>query len=152
MGQDVRQDWAVPLPVIHALLEVLEMEWSGLVHLDSRKLIANLGAYTVIAFCGSFRGNEVFLTDLNGRKKYLVELAGKDFVIVPLLGKFKGKQHSRFHLAPLAAKTNSGIEVQKWIQRLVEVKEEMRQAHGPAFGDQHGMILPTSYIEGALIE
>ncbi len=137
---------------IHALLEFLEVEWSSSGHLDHRKLIANLGAYTVIAFCGSFRGNEIFPTDLNGLNKCLVELVGKDFVIVPLLGRLKGEQHSCFHLATLAAKTNSGIEVRKRIQSLVEVKGATGQVRGPAFGDHHGMILPSNYIEKAMME
>jgi len=51
-----------------------------------------LGAYVVIAFCGSFRGNEVFLADMHGAAKYLI---ARDLplntVIIPLLGRFKGE-------------------------------------------------------------
>jgi hypothetical protein len=29
MGQEVQQDWATPLPVLHGLMEVLEDEWAS---------------------------------------------------------------------------------------------------------------------------
>jgi len=28
MGQDVRQDWAIPLPAMYGLINILEKEWS----------------------------------------------------------------------------------------------------------------------------
>jgi hypothetical protein len=52
-------------------------------------LIASAVSYAVIAFCGPFRGNEVFLTDLYGLKKYLDDLARKDYIIIHFLGKYK---------------------------------------------------------------
>lgn len=52
-------------------------------------LIASAVSYAVIAFCGPFRGNEVFLTDLYGLKKYLDDLARKDYIIMHFPGKYK---------------------------------------------------------------
>jgi len=94
MGQDVRQDWAIPLPVMHALMERLEEEWGMGGNLEDRALIASIGAYAIIAFCGSFRGSEVFLTDLCGLRKYLWEPLSPEappHVVIPLLGQFKGE-------------------------------------------------------------
>jgi hypothetical protein len=68
MGQEVRQDWAIPLPVMLALLELLEQDWEMP---EARETAALVGAYAVIAFGGSFRGNEVFLIDMYGIRKYL---------------------------------------------------------------------------------
>jgi hypothetical protein len=152
MGQDVRQDWAIPLPVMSALMESFESEWAMTKTLAQRDLIASCAAYAVVAFCGSFRGNEVFLMDLHGLRKYLLELKEKNFVIVPLLGRFKGEQHSRYHLAPLAAETNSGLNVREWIRQLVRVKEDMGRLNGPAFQDAVGGIMSSRVIEGALRE
>ncbi len=106
----------------------------------------------VVAFWGSFRGNEVFLTDLFGLSKYLNELVDQPYVIVPLLGKYKGEAHKRYHLTPMAATTSSGIQIRSWIKHLVVVQHEAGRNHGPAFGDKYGEILESSFIEGTLAD
>jgi len=69
--------------------------------LSEKEVIKLLGDYTVIAFCGSLQGNEVFLVDLYGTKKYLASPEVEDgMVIIPLLGRFKGKTGDRYHLTP----------------------------------------------------
>jgi hypothetical protein len=89
MGQDVRQDWAIPLAAMQGLFQVLEEEWveteGANLHAQSR--LASIGAYAIIAFCGSFRGSEVFLTDLHGLRKHLADTqeSGRDHVVVPCL-------------------------------------------------------------------
>jgi len=101
MGQEVKQNWAIPLPVVHGLLEVLEKDWAVAQTEAEKEVIGLLGAYTVIAFCGSFRGNEVFLVDLHGTRKYLESPeVEKGVVIIPLLGRFKGETGDRYHLSP----------------------------------------------------
>ncbi len=107
MGQEVRQDWAIPLECMHALLAGLETEWSSQAW-EVQVEAAELGAYAVIAFCGSFRGPEVLMVDLHGLRKYLAASEGvpEDCVIVPLLGKFKGETGERHHLTPLASETS----------------------------------------------
>jgi len=152
MGQDVRQDWAIPIDAIHALLGALEKEWGRLQGWAERYRTASVGAFIVIAFCGSFRGNEVLLTDLYGLDKYLRELSGENHVIVPLLGKYKGEIHNRYHLTPLAATTDSGIQVRVWLQRLTEVWREAGRSHGPAFGTRHGEVLESSFIEEKIVD
>jgi len=88
MGQDVRQDWAITLPAMHALMQFLESEWmhehalmqfleSEWMHETSpagRELVASIVAYSITAFCGSCRGSEVFLTDLHGLRKHYQDL------------------------------------------------------------------------------
>jgi hypothetical protein len=37
MGQDVRQDWAVPLPAMHGLMQLLEDEWAVATTLGHRE-------------------------------------------------------------------------------------------------------------------
>jgi hypothetical protein len=70
MGQVVKQDMAISLPVMHALLCLLEEEWQSALHLKHLSLIASVATYALIAFLGSFWSPEVFLTDLFGLKKY----------------------------------------------------------------------------------
>jgi len=70
MGQIVCQDRAVSLELMHAFCSLLEQEWEVASEQKIQSKIASLGAYSVIAFCGSFRGPEVFMTDLFGLIKY----------------------------------------------------------------------------------
>jgi hypothetical protein len=155
MGQIVKQDWAIPLPVVHALLSTLESDWADAQMLGWRdqELIGMLGAYVVIAFCGSFRGNEVFLADMHGAAKYLI---ARDLplntVIIPLLGRFKGETGERYHLTPLAAVTSLGIQVKLWVKRLVDSKTSRGYARGPLFGDDHGVVIKAKTIEMELME
>ncbi len=154
MGQDVRQDWAIPLPAMHCLISYLEDEWKSPIDARHQSLVASVAAYALIAFCGSFRGPEVFLTDLHGLRKYLHEDEERvrDHVVIPLLGRFKGELNSRYHLAPLAATTNSGLEVRKWVERLVSVREGEGRVQGPAFCDKYGRIARPKDYELALME
>jgi len=152
MGQEVRQDWALPLPVLHALLELVEDEWYRAESWFFKHHLAIMGCFSVIAFCSSFRGNKVFLTDLHGLSKYYAELENENYVIVPLLGKYKGEVHHRYHLTPMAARTDSGLHIRSWIGRLVQVHHEAGRNHGPAFGDRYGERLDSGFVEGLIAD
>jgi hypothetical protein len=91
MGQEVKQDLATSIHLMHALQSLLETEWE---EKDERGRVdlAMIGAYILIAFAGSFRGHEVFLVDTYGLLKYAKDKhveRGEKFVIIPLLGKYK---------------------------------------------------------------
>ena len=45
---------------------------------------------------------------------------GRDHMVIPLLGQFKGEQNSWHHLSPLAAITRLGLQVQVWVERLID--------------------------------
>jgi hypothetical protein len=75
-----------------------------------------------------------------------------EYVIVPLLGHFKGETGIQYHLTPLVARTGSGIEVKKWILRLIGVREEVGITNGPAFCDSFGNIAQTKIYENAILE
>lgn len=152
MGQEVCQDWALPLSILHALLELLEDEWYRAESWAAKHRVAIAGCFSVIAFCRSFCGNEVFLTDLHGLSKYYTELEGETFIIVPLLGKYKGEAHHQYNLTPLAARTDSGLPVRTWIGRLVQTRHEAGRSHGPAFWDQYSESLNSSFVEGLIAD
>jgi hypothetical protein len=134
MGQEVRQSWAIPLPVIHSLLEVLEGDWSVAQTDAEKEVIGLLGAFTVIAFC--LASSEV----------------EDGVVIIPLLGRFKGETGDRYHLTPLAATTSSGIQVKLWVSRLVETKEAHGQVRGLLFSNRRGGIVSPGFIEAELMD
>jgi hypothetical protein len=154
MGQDVCQDWAIPLPAMHALLNILEREWVQADGATACERIASLGAFAVIGFCGSFRGSEIFLTDLFGLRKFLkdTERLGRDHVVIPLLGRYKGEQNTCYHLSPMASITSSGIPIKRWIERLVQVRDQEGRTHGPAFCDKAGGIARAFEYEAGFIE
>jgi len=154
MGQVVKQDRAVSLELMHAVLDLLESEWDQASDTRYKSAIARLGAYSVIAFCGSFRGPEVFLVDLFGLRKYLEEnlsVDGKPYVIIPLLGRFKNELGEQYHLTPLIATTKSGLRVRRWVQRLVEVRSLEGRCHGAAFADAAGTV-QYAWYERELLE
>jgi hypothetical protein len=152
MGQDVRLDWAITLQAMHGLIDNLEEEWSIVKGWEQRRNVAVAGAFALLAFGGSFRGNKVFLTDLYGLRKYLVELHDKDLVIVSLLGKYKGEIHHRYHLTPMAGTTNSGLQIRLWLERLVSVQQEKGLTRGAAFSDVNGHILSPRFVKGLIAE
>jgi len=141
MGQEVRQDRAVSLLVMHALMAQFDTEWRSTVDPHHQLHISSLAAYSVICFCGSFRGPEVFLVDLFGLRKYLStprhasELA---YVIIPLLGKLKNEYGERYHLTPLSSTTSSGLQVELWVRRLVQGQAHFQRFQGPAFCTRSG--------------
>jgi hypothetical protein len=155
MGQVVRQDRAISLELMHALCSVLEQEWARAPELRHKTQIACLGAYCVIAFCGSFRGNEVFMTDLHGLIKYGSDnllVAGKEYVMIPLLGRFKNEVGDQYHLTPLIAVTKSGLQVKVWVHRLIEVRQAGGHVHSPAFADPRTGVVPVDWYESEILD
>jgi hypothetical protein len=155
MGQIICQDRAISLDLLHAFVDMLEEEWDQAGNDPRRRdAVASLGAYAIIAFCGSFRGSEVFQVDLHGLLKYAdedLEADGKAYVLIPLLGRFKNELGDQYHLTPLAATTRSGLGVRKWVRRLVEVRKAGKVVLGPAFAGP-GMLLPYAAYERGILE
>ena len=155
MGQITRQDLAISLDVMHALMNLLEDEWEKAEGPKARHWIASVGAFSVIGFCGSFRGPEVFLVDLHGLKKYSeerIECDGIEVVIIPLLGRFKTELGFKYHLTPMVAETKSGLPVKRWIHRLLGVQAEKGLEKGPAFTDDRGNMVAARDYEVEILE
>ena len=88
-----------------------------------------MGAAVALALCGSLRGNEVFMLDLNGLRKHVnlgkegvmpkdplkagTDLSQAPHITIPLLGEFKGELGFQYHLMWLASTTSSGIKL-RW--------------------------------------
>jgi hypothetical protein len=155
MGQDIRQDRAISLNVMHALMDHLEGEWGSTADFNTRFHVASLGAYSVIAFCGSFRGLEVFLTDLYGLRKYLDsprQAQELPHVIIPLLGRLKNENGEKYHLTPLCSVTSSGLQVETWVHRLVQCQAHFGRVQGPAFTTLAGTPAYTSTFEMDILD
>jgi hypothetical protein len=127
---------------MHALLDALETEWWATSDPFHDFHIASLSAYSVICFCRSFHGPEVFLTDLFGLWKYVITPHQSDelpYVIIPLSGWMKNEIGEKFHLTPLCAKTTSGLAVETWVKHLIQTHEHFSRTRGPAFCTPSGI-------------
>jgi hypothetical protein len=155
MGQIVKQDLAISLDIMHALMDSLLAEWNQSTSQDRKVRIASVGAYSIIAFCGLFRGAEVLMVDLYGLRKYFEESprAGSvDFVVIPLLGRLKIEVGTQYHLMPMAARMDSGLDIWGWIGWLLEVRERQGRHQGPAFCLPHREVDSMRNLEQDILE
>lgn len=153
MGRTIRQDAALSVEILLAVLDNMDKEFKCSEPTIRRKRdLVILGSFLVIGFCDALRGNEVFLVEASNLCKFADEtqLHGRDYFIVPMMGRFKGETGERNILRVLVKITASGIEIGKWIARLVRVlKAEGRndcRTPGPAFCDDQGQVLSYGYV------
>jgi hypothetical protein len=99
---------------VHALQHHFEDAWNATEDANSHSWMALLVAYSIIAFCGSFRGPEVFLTDHHGLRKYLntpPQAKELPHIILPLIGHLKNENDEKYHLMPLCSTTSLGLQL-----------------------------------------
>jgi hypothetical protein len=89
------------------------------------------------------------LTDLFGTRTHwdAGESHSTKYVVVALLGRFKGETGENYHLMPIAAVTNQGLEPRKWIGQLLQVYEEKGIGHGPLFRRSDGGCIRAGDLE-----
>ena len=154
MGQVVKQDLGISIEVELALLDIIKREIIEARGWERDKLVM-AGAFTSICFCGSFRGHEVFLTDLDGLYRYNMgekyDISNKH-VTIPLLGRFKGETGEKYHLTPMAAETNSGIKLKFWVDLLLRMHESHGRRNGPAFCDSKGNRLKSFQMQQIILD
>ena len=154
MGEVVKQDLAISIQVMVALMDLFESAWTQATDAVVKSDLASVALYCMIAFCGSFRGHEVFLVDLFGLLKY-EDMRSSDpsmnYCVIPLLGKYKGETGDRYHLTPLAAVTKSGLQLQLWVTRVCEHRRSEGRSHGPVFADRWGQVVNPRLYENIIL-
>ena len=154
MGEVVKQDLAISIDVMLCMMNLFDEAWLRSTDPWDKSEIAAVALYCMIAFCGSFRGHEVFLVDLFGLLKYHA-LAQNDvsmnYCVVPLLGKYKGETGERYHLTPLAAITRSGLNLKLWVSRVCDHRRTERRSHGPVFCDRWGQVVNPRVYEQIIL-
>jgi hypothetical protein len=153
MGRMIRQDAALSVPILLAILANMEREFKCSEPTIRRKRdLVMLGSFLVVGFCDALRGNEVFLVEASNLCKFAEETqtSRRDYIVVPMMGRFKGETGERNVLRVLVKITSSGIDIGKWVARLVRVlKAEGRndcKVPGPAFCDEQGQVLSYGYV------
>jgi hypothetical protein len=155
MGYATRRQQPLSIATIIRLLELVKEEAEDQEQRVAREFF-KVGAAIALAVCGSLRGNEVFMLDLNGLRKHLslgkegtlpkdpmkvgTDLSQAPHIIIPLLGEFKGELGFRYHLMSLASTTSSGIELRWWMEKLIQVRQEENCTAGPGFGHKDGSV------------
>jgi hypothetical protein len=150
MGDIVKPDRAISLLVLHDILSQVEQDW-GCCDPTERYHISREAAFYLIAFCGALKGEEVPMANLTSILKYWEAggLARLPHVTIALLGRFKGEMWEQYHKLPLAATTNSGLQVWLWVGRLLNEYQLMGIHNGPLFRDPKGQPLRASAMEDA---
>ena len=141
MGQDVRSQLGFSIQVMLVMMDRLEERWMELAPGEEKDDVLGVIVYSLICYCNALRGNEGFKVDLAGLRKHVrrgLNHATSPHCVAPLLGRFKGEDGERYHLLLMASVTASGLQPRKFIELLVERREEQGFYQGPAFIDQEG--------------
>lgn len=59
-------------------------------------------------------------------------------VVIPLLGRFKGEDFQRYHLLLEPVETDSGFEIKKWLEWVIEARRSE--------DTQQGLYFPTRKV------
>jgi hypothetical protein len=147
MGRLVKQDLGLSIDMLLAVLTLydIEMELEGVTKERKRFIIVAAAAF-VILFGGALRGGEVFMieaSELVKRRDDGRKLDEDGHVVVPLMGRFKNEMGERNLLLVLANKTNGGLEIRKWVDRLsaLLLLEGRGESTGPALCDEKGFVI-----------
>ena len=158
MGRQVESNWGLDYRILLKILFNLEEEFNSDECTPARKRnITMLGSYLVITFVCALRGNEGFLVESDGLQRMIdvgrdEEEAELQHVVIPLLGRFKNEDGEKWHVMVAVNRSNSGIEIRLWIERLVKLLVIERRGMGPAFCTRKGETLDYSTMNGWFIK
>lgn len=130
VGELVKQDEPISIDVLHAALNILEIEWNRCTTAVQRKKISEMGVWFSCGFCSGLRGEEMLLVERAGTLKSLSNLqgAGEAWFKLVVSGPTKGNQLSGSKFAvPLVDRTEgTGLEPGKWMRRLATTLSELK--------------------------
>jgi hypothetical protein len=148
MGDCVKQDEAISIEQMVALMEVFEDDWKELMRNRRRtssqtREVLFPALFAVVAYCGALRGEEVPLMDFEATKEFSGSGMehpdeAKRHSVIALHGRFKNELGEKCHLMPLVPVTDSGLKPGLWIQRMVDWYDETGVTRGPVFRNAAG--------------
>ena len=144
MGRQTKVNLGLDYRILLVILERLESDYlNSFVTSNERREYVMIASFLVIGFVLALRGHEIFMVEAHGLYSHIH--FGKheqdptlNHVVIPLLGRFKNEDGSRYHLMLSVDKTNSGIEVRKWVERLALYLKNENRLSGPAFCHPNG--------------
>jgi hypothetical protein len=165
MGDVVRQDQAISIEVMLALMDKFEAKWQALerTQVPSPAVAKVLfpALFSVVAFVIALRGEEVPLMDLAAARNNFVQavMTPPDdegtvmaHAVIPLLGRFKGEHGEKYHYMVTVLETKSGLKPGKWIGRMLEYYQALKITSGPVFRDKKGQRVKIKAYEEAVME
>jgi len=150
MGQLVKPNLALGLPLLKKLIHKLEMKYLNEEDRKDKHILMVIIAYIVVSYVLSLRGPEGLLLDLGGLKKHLHH--SREYLVIPLLGRLKGENHDLLHLIPCSPETSSGINIAGVLDRLLSIKVGLNFLDGPAISDDKGNLLSPKLIDDVIHE
>ena len=151
MGVKRKQNEALTSKQLLGLLAIAEEEWIRTNDEEVRKRLEEVASFTCIGFCASLRGEEISLTSIMGMLQFWDSSQGYHIphLMITLRGKYKGEQNLRWHMLAIAEVTKSGIQVRKWVERLMHTRVEREGAKtGPLFANAEGKRVSLNAYEG----
>jgi hypothetical protein len=145
MGDTHHPDLGISIEVMLELMARFERDWRAVSVIpggwvEQSKVIFP-ALFSIVAFCGALRGEEVPLADLTGMRTHHYEGARNlkaPHTLVALLGRFKTESGEKYHLMPLALETCSGLRPGDWVERMLNWYSLRRVASGPVFRNRWG--------------
>ncbi|KAG7340358.1 hypothetical protein IV203_023901 [Nitzschia inconspicua] len=123
-GEVVKQDWPLPIEVLHAVDKLLESQWKRTSDKQERKRCEEMGVWFLAGFCAALRGEEMLLIELAGTANSLVFLNDETtpHFCLKILGRTKGNQLSgaNFDLPCVATTAGTNLRPGRWMKRLVK--------------------------------
>ena len=125
-----------------------------------RRFLMVFGAYLVIGYGGSLRGNEGFFVEgkslINNIHEGITD-PEHPHVVVELFGRFKGETNEATSTLILANVTDGGLQIRKWVERLAGVLllEGLMEREGtyvPAICEPTGELMENRRINNEFLD
>jgi hypothetical protein len=147
MGDTHHPDLGISIEIMVELMKQFERDWRAVEKNQrdwrGKKRVIFPALFSIVAYCGALRGEEVPLMDLVGVRRHHYEgmnhpQAEKRHTLAALLGRFKTETGEKYHLMPLAKESASGLKPGLWMERMLEWYREQGIGNGPVFRSGDG--------------
>ena len=155
MGDEVRQDKAVTLAVIHKLMEGLEEEYLGSRTEEERGELADMSVFILASFLAALRGEETLKISLGETRDYYAEAENNikhKHIVLPLRGRFKGENGEGYHFVAVSALTDSGLKIGPWVKRAIVLKENQGRVKGFLFSSRGEKRMKLKDLDGGILD
>jgi hypothetical protein len=139
MGDDHRPDAAISSELLLKVIQKMEVDYYDADTEGEIRYIVRAAVFYLAAYLGSLRGEEVPRI----LRQYFIDLNKESFkariphAVLPMYGSFKGDQGiPRCFLFRLTCKSNSGLDIKTWIERLMPLEAKSRNIY--LFSNRNG--------------
>jgi hypothetical protein len=163
MGDCVKQDMALSVGVMGALMWTFELEWQELASTMAGPVAVGKvlfpALFSVIAYVVALRGEEVPLLDLAGTRNHFESAVNtpedggvcQRHAVIALLGRFKGETGEKYHNMVTVLETKSGLMPGIWIARALEWHRSQGNLNGPVFRGKKGQRVKSSTFQAPIL-